>query len=157
MMSERLVILLLLSLLLPAGIEAQQSARIARIGYLSAVSAEVDKNRLSHFQQRMQELGYREGKNIKLEQRYADGKFGKIPELVAELIQLRVDVLVVFGDTAILAAKNATSTIPIVMTLHPDPVGDGIIASLARPGGNVTGCRIFIPCLLPNDSRFFRR
>jgi putative ABC transport system substrate-binding protein len=119
--------------------EAQQPAKVHRIGYLSAASAEADKNRFAHFQRGMQELGYVEGKNIVIEQRYAAGNFEKIAELPAELIRLRVDVLVVYGDAAILAAKNATSTVPIVMTVHPDPVGDGIVASLARPGGNVTG------------------
>jgi putative tryptophan/tyrosine transport system substrate-binding protein len=120
-------------------VQAQQAGKVARIGYLSAASAEADKNRFAHFQRGMQELRYIEGKNIIIEQRYAAGKFEKIPELPAELIRLKVDVLVVYGDAAILAAKNATSTIPIVMTVHPDPVGDGIVASLARPGGNVTG------------------
>ena len=118
---------------------AQQAAKVHRIGYLSAASAEADKNRFAHFQRGMQELGYIEGKNIVIEQRYAAGQFEKISELSAELIRLKVDVLVVYGESAILAAKNATSTIPIVMTVHPDPVGDGIVASLARPGGNVTG------------------
>jgi putative ABC transport system substrate-binding protein len=138
MKSYRLAIYtLLLALSVPA--QAEQSGKVARIGYLSAASAEADKNRFAHFQRGMQELGYIEGKNIVIEQRYAAGQFEKIPELPAELIRLKVDVLVVYGDAAILAAKNATSTIPIVMTVHPDPVGDGIIASLARPGGNVTG------------------
>src|SRR4029450_1282794 len=82
---------------------------------------------------------YIEGKNIVIEQRYAAGQIEKITELPAELIRLKVDVLVVYGDAAILAAKNATSTIPIVMTVHPDPVGVGIITSLSRPGGNITG------------------
>ena len=119
--------------------EAQQPTKVYRIGYLSAASAEADKNRFAYFQRGMQELGYIEGKNVVIEQRYAAGQFERIPELSAELIRLKVDVLVVYGETAILAAKNATSTIPIVMTVHPDPVGDGIVASLARPGGNVTG------------------
>ena len=83
-------------------------------------------------------MGYVEGKNIAIEQRYADGQFDKIPELAAELVRLKVDVLVAYGDSAIPVAKKATSTIPIVMTVHPDPVGEGIVASLARPGGNVT-------------------
>jgi putative ABC transport system substrate-binding protein len=128
---------MLFALSVPA--QAQQAGKVARIGYLSAASAEADKNRFAHFQRGMQELGYIEGKNIVIEQRYAAGQFEKIPELPAELIRLKVDVLVVYGDAAILAAKNTTSTIPIVMTVHPDPVGDGIVASLARPGGNVTG------------------
>jgi putative tryptophan/tyrosine transport system substrate-binding protein len=120
-------------------VEAQQAGQIPRIGYLSASSAEADKNRFAHFRRGMQELGYIEGKNIVIEQRYAAGQIEKITELPAELIRLNVDVLVVYGDAAILAAKNATSTIPIVMTVHPDPVGDGIITSLSRPGGNITG------------------
>ena len=128
---------LLLATSLP--IAAQQPAKVYRIGYLSAASAEADKNRFAHFRRGMEELGYIEGKNIVIEQRYAAGQLEKMPELPAELIRLKVDVLVVYGDAAILAAKNATSTIPIVMTVHPDPVGDGIVASLARPGGNVTG------------------
>jgi putative ABC transport system substrate-binding protein len=119
--------------------QAQQSGKIPRIGYLSASSAKTDKNRFANFQRGMQELGYVQGKNIVIDERYAGGQYEKIPEVLAELIRLKVDVLVVFGDGAIVAAKNATSTIPIVMTLHPDPVGDGIVASLARPGGNVTG------------------
>jgi putative tryptophan/tyrosine transport system substrate-binding protein len=128
---------LLLALSFPA--EAQQPAKVHRIGFLSAASAEADKNRFAHFQRGMQELGHIEGKNIAIEQRYAAGQLEKILELSAELIRIKVDVLVVYGDSAILAAKNATSTIPIVMTVHPDPVGGGIVASLARPGGNVTG------------------
>jgi putative tryptophan/tyrosine transport system substrate-binding protein len=119
--------------------EAQQSKKVYRIGYLSAASAEADKNRFAAFLRGMQELDYIEGKNIVIEQRYAAGQFERIPDLATELIRLKVDVLVVYGDSAILAAKNATSTIPIVMTVHPDPIGDGIVASLARPGGNVTG------------------
>jgi putative ABC transport system substrate-binding protein len=123
----------------PLAAEAQRAGQIPLIGYLSASSAEADKNRFAAFRQGLQELGYLEGKNIVIEQRYAAGQFEKIPELPAELIRLKVDVLVVYGEAAILAAKNATSTTPIVMTVHPDPVGDRIVASLARPGGNVTG------------------
>lgn len=130
---------LLLAVFPPAGSRAQQAGKVARIGYLSAASAEVDKNRLAQFKRGMQVLGYTEGKNIRIEQRYAAGTFENIPKLAADLIRLKVDVLVVFGDTAILAAKKTTSTTAIVMTLHPDPVGDGIVASLARPGGNITG------------------
>jgi putative tryptophan/tyrosine transport system substrate-binding protein len=119
--------------------EAQPSKKVYRIGYLSAASAEADKNRFSAFLRGMQELGYIEGKNIVIEQRYAAGQFEKIPELPGELLRLKVEVMVVYGETAIVAAKNATSTIPIVMTVHPDPVGEGLVSSLARPGGNVTG------------------
>jgi putative tryptophan/tyrosine transport system substrate-binding protein len=119
--------------------EAQPSKKVYRIGYLSAASAEADKNRFAAFLRGMQELGYTEGKNIVIEQRYAAGQFERIPDLATELIRLKIDVLVAYGEPAILASKNATSTIPIVMTVHPDPIGDGLIASLARPGGNVTG------------------
>lgn len=121
---------------------AQQPAKVHRTGIYRQRQpnpTRTDKNRFAHFQRGMKELGYIEGKNIVIEQRYAAGQFEKIPELSAELIRLKVDVLVVYGEAAILAAKNATSTIPIVMTVHPDPVGDRIVASLARPGGNVTG------------------
>jgi putative tryptophan/tyrosine transport system substrate-binding protein len=119
--------------------KAQPSKKVYRIGYLSAASAEADKNRFAAFLRGMQELNYIEGKNIVIEQRYAAGQFERIPDLAMELIRLKVDVLVAYGEAAILAAKNATSTIPIVMTVHPDPIGDGIVASLAQPGGNVTG------------------
>jgi putative ABC transport system substrate-binding protein len=119
--------------------EAQTLGKVHRIGYLSASSAEVDKDRLAYFQRGMQELGYTDGMNISIEMRYGARQFEKIPELQAELIRLKADVLVVYGDEAILAVKNATGTIPVVMTVHPDPVGDGIVASLARPGGNITG------------------
>jgi len=120
-------------------VHAQPAGKVYRIGYLSAASAESDKERFGHFQKGLRDLGYVEGKNIAIEPRYADGQFDKIPELSAELVHLKVDVLVAYGDTAIPAAKKATSTIPIVMTVHPDPVGAGIVASLAHPGGNVTG------------------
>ena len=140
-MSKKILSIALATLILASVhlAEAQQPKKVYRIGYLSAASAEADKNRFAAFQRGMRELGYIEGKNIDIEQRYVAGQFEKIPELAAELVRLKVDVLVVYGDSAILAAKNATSTIPIVMTVHPDPVGDGIVASLARPGGNVTG------------------
>jgi len=111
-MFGRFFIWLLLTFFLPADSEAQQAGKVARVGYLSAVSAEVDKNRFAHFHRGMQELGYIEGNNIRIEQRYAAGKFEKLPELAAELIRLKVDVLVIFGDAAILAAKKATSGFP---------------------------------------------
>ena len=114
-------------------------AQIHRIGYLSASSAEVDKDRFAYFQRGMKELGYVEGKNLAIEQRYAAGQFDAIPQMLSELTGHKVDVLVVYGESAILAAKNATSTVPVVMTVHPDPVGDRIVANLARPGGNITG------------------
>jgi ABC-type uncharacterized transport system substrate-binding protein len=129
--------------------EAEQPGKVHRIGYLSASSAEADKERLAYFQRGMQELGYTEGKNISIEVRYEERQFENIPELQAELNRLKADVLVVYGDEAILAVKNATGAIPIVMTVHPDPVGDGIVASLARPGGNITGLSDLHTVLVP--------
>jgi putative ABC transport system substrate-binding protein len=116
-----------------------QPAKAHLIGYLSASSAEADKSRFSYFQRGLQEVGYTSGTNLIIERRYTGAQPENIGGQLAELIHLKTDVLVVYGEGAILAAKNATSTVPIVMTVHPDPVGDGIVASLARPGGNVTG------------------
>lgn len=129
-----------LALLLAAAVApAQQATKIHRVGYLSASSAAADKDRYAAFLRGLLELGYAENKNVVIEQRYVAGQFDKTPESLRELLQLKVDVLVAYGEPVIAAAKNATSTIPIVMTVHPDPLGDGIIASLARPGGNITG------------------
>jgi putative ABC transport system substrate-binding protein len=123
--------------------QAQQPKRIPQIGYLSYGSAEIDKSLLAALQQGLQELGYLEGRNIVIEQRYAAGRSEKFSELLAELIRLKPDVLVAAGDPAAHAAKKATSVIPIVMVTSPDPVGTGLIASLAHPGGNVTGLSDF--------------
>ena len=123
--------------------EAQQPTKVARIGFLASSSAERAKSRLAAFQQGLRELGYVEGKNIVIQQRYAAGQFEKLPELAAELVRLKVDVLVAEGAPAAHAAKNATTTIPIVMGNAADPVGTGLVASLARPGGNITGLSDF--------------
>jgi ABC-type uncharacterized transport system substrate-binding protein len=123
--------------------EAQQPKKVPRIGYLSYGSVEIEKSSLAVLQQGLRELGYVEGKNIVVEGRYAEGRSERFPELLAELIGLKVDVLVVAGDPAAHAAKKATSTIPIVIVTSPDPVGTGLIASLAHPGGNVTGLSDF--------------
>ena len=123
--------------------EAQQPKKVPRIGYLSYGSVEIEKSSLAALQQGLQELGYVEGKNIVIEGRYAEGRSERFPELLAELIGLKVDVLVVAGDPAAHAAMKATSTIPIVIVTSPDPVGTGLIASLAHPGGNVTGLSDF--------------
>ena len=112
--------------------EAQQPARIHRIGILFPSS--VYSARVEAFRQRLRELGYVEGKNIFIEYRYAEGKLERLPDLAAELVGLKVDVIVTVPQ-AILAAQKASSTIPIVLALHSDPVGTGIVSSLARPGG----------------------
>ena len=124
-------------------VEAQQSGTVARIGYLSGASPERDRPWLAAFARGLGELGYSEGKNIVIERRYAGGRFETLPSLAAEIIRLKIDVLVVTGAPAAHAAKGATSAIPIVMTNSADPVGTGLVASLARPGGNITGLSDF--------------
>ena len=131
------IVTLTLSLLVaPLTVTAQPRSTIPRIGILIPGTA---PNPLwEAFQQALRDLGYEEGKHIILEYRFAEGQYERLPALAAELVRLPVDVLVTAGQGA-LAAKHATATIPIVFTLFADPVGEGLVASLARPGGNVTG------------------
>ena len=119
--------------------QAQQPAGIPRIGILSRGSSSFQSARVEAFRQRLRELGYVEGKNIVIEYRYAEGKLERLPDLAAELVRLKVDVIVTGGGPTILAAKKATATIPIVFAAFNDPVGTGLVSSLARPGGNITG------------------
>jgi putative ABC transport system substrate-binding protein len=138
-MNRRDTVLALLALgVTPLAAEAQQ-ARVARIGYLAAVPPEVDNRYRTAFQQGLQQLGYLEGKNIVIEWRHASGRVEKLPELAAELVRLKVDVFFVWGTEATDAAMKASSTTPIIFTADPDPVGAGLVASLARPGGRITG------------------
>jgi putative ABC transport system substrate-binding protein len=125
--------------------KAQQPAKVPRIGYLDGASLSVNATRIEAFRQGLRELEYVEGKNIVIEWRSADGKPDRLPALVAELIRLKVDVIVSTGTAATRSAKEATSTIPIVMTQDSDPVASGFVASLARPGGNITGLSNFTP------------
>ena len=118
---------------------AQQPAKIPRIGFLSATSPSNVPTRLEAFRQGLRDLGYVEGKNIVIEYRYAEGNIDRLPALLDELMRLKVDVIVASGPSPTRAAKKATATIPIVMTWDYDPVGNGYVASLARPGGNITG------------------
>ena len=121
--------------------EAQQPKKVPRIGYLSNTDPATESTRSEAIRLALRELGYIEGQNIASEYRYAEGKRDRLPELAAELVRLKVDIIVVAGgDRLIRAAKNATKTIPIVMTGDGlDPVEAGLVESLARPGGNVTG------------------
>jgi putative ABC transport system substrate-binding protein len=119
--------------------EAQQAGKIFRIGFLDNSNASGTAGVLEAFWQEMRKLGWIEGKNITIEYRFAEGKNDRLPELAADLVRLKVDLIVVSTPPAALAAKKATTTIPIVMTNVGDPVGAGLIASLAQPGGNVTG------------------
>jgi putative ABC transport system substrate-binding protein len=125
--------------------EAQQTGKISRIGVLISGTSSNATPRIRAFQQRLRELGYVEGKNIIIEQRYAEGKILIVPDLTGELIRLKPDVIVTDSSRAIQAAKNATKTIPVVFTQANDPVGDGQVASLARPGGNLTGFSLLAP------------
>jgi len=134
------VVLALGITLAPLAVKAQQSARIYRIGYLGPGAGSELPAALDAFREQLRKLGYVEGQNLAIEYRWAANKEDQLPRLAADLVRLRVDVIVVEGHTpAILAAKKATSTIPIIMGRSGDPVGTGLVASLARPGGNVTG------------------
>jgi putative ABC transport system substrate-binding protein len=119
--------------------EAQQPKKVPRIGFLGNSTASGIAVLLDAFRQELSKLGWIEGKNITIEYRFAEQKRERVPELAADLVRLKVDLIVTSGGPTPLAAKGATSTIPIVMTSSADPVGAGLIASLARPGGNVTG------------------
>jgi putative ABC transport system substrate-binding protein len=124
---------------------AQQPTKIPRIGYLSATSLSAIAGRTEAFRQGLRELGLLEGKNIVIEWRSSEGKADRLPGLAAELVRLKVDIIVSGGPTATRSAKEATSTIPIVMAFDNDPVGSGFVASLARPGGNITGLSTLAP------------
>jgi len=140
------VCLLIAALLLTVSIaEAQQAKKSARIGFLSGTSPSTATGRLNAFRQGLGELGYVEGKNIIIEYRWSEGKRERLPDLAAELVRLKVDIIVTGGPQATRPAKQATSTIPIVMAQDPDPVGNGFVASLARPGGNITGLSSLAP------------
>ncbi|SRR6266404_1738309 len=134
---------LIFAVSLPA--QAQQPTKIPRIGFLGANFPTTNPARHEAFRQGLRELGYVEGKNIVIEWRYAEGKFDRLPDLAAELVRLKVDVMVTAGPQSTRPAKEATSTIPIVMGFDNDPVGNGFVTSLARPGGNITGLSTLAP------------
>jgi len=131
----------------PLAAEAQQAAKIARIGYLSTTLAANPLLREA-FRQGLRELGYVEGRNVVIENRAAEGKLERFPALAAELVALKVDVIVVGNTLAALAAKQATRTLPIVFANASDPITEGLVTSLARPGGNVTGLSNLAPGLV---------
>jgi len=146
-MIRRIVVCLLITALLLAVLpaEAQQTKKIPGVGYLAGASLSSQLTRNEAFRQGLRELGYVEGKNIVIEWRSAEGKRDRVPALVAELVRLKMDIIVTDGPTVTRTAKEATSTIPIVMTGVGDAVGSGLVASLARPGGNVTGLSTLRP------------
>ena len=133
---------IIFGLCLPA--EAQQS-KVPRIGFLFGASPSANAGRIEAFRQGLRELGYIEGKNVIIEVRYAEGKLDRLPALAAELVRLNVDLIVTVGPAVTRPVKETTNTIPIVMAFDSDPVGSGFIASLARPGGNITGLSSLSP------------
>jgi putative tryptophan/tyrosine transport system substrate-binding protein len=129
--------------------EAQQpAAKVSRIGFLTTGGEAASALRVEAFRQGLRELGYVEGKNIIIKYRYAEGRFERLPELAEELVRLKVDVLVVSSITVVRTARKVTATIPIVVAGAGDPIGSGLVATLARPGGNVTGLYIYSPELI---------
>ena len=125
--------------LAPLAAGAQQAGKVYRIGYLTVPSRETAQGVANMFQLRLRDLGWIEGQNVVVDYRFADRNLDRLPDLAAELARLRADVIVAGANAAVIAAKNATRTTPIVMFLAIDPVGSGLVASLARPGGNITG------------------
>jgi putative ABC transport system substrate-binding protein len=140
----------------PVVARGQQSANIARIGFLGPTSASSWVDQLEAFRLALRDLGFVEGQNIGIEFRWADEKYDRLPELAAELIDLKVDVLVTYGTPGTLAAKRATTTIPIVMAYSGDALSSGLVTSLARPGGNVTGSTYFLSELMAKRLELLR-
>ena len=126
----------------PLGAEAQQAGKVYRIGYLILLKSEQVSHLFGEVDKGLGELGYVEGRNLVVERRFADGKLERLADLAAELVRLKVDVIVAANNTTIPVAKQATTSIPIVMVHASDPVGAGFVKSLARPGGNITGSSI---------------
>ena len=129
----------------PLAARAQQVGKMPQIGYLGVSSPSLEPHYVEAFRQKLRELGHVEGKNIAIEYRWAEGQDDRLPNLASELVRLKPDVIVTTGTPGAVAAMQATKTIPIVMASSADPVGSGLVASLARPGGNVTGFTILGP------------
>jgi putative ABC transport system substrate-binding protein len=135
-----LIVTLALGILLaPIATHGQPKAKVYRIGFLGNSTAALEANLVGPFRDGLRDLGYNEGQNVLIEYRWAEGKYERFPALIAELIAQKVDVIVTAGTPATLAVKKATASVPLVMVAVGDPVGTGIVASLARPGGNITG------------------
>jgi putative ABC transport system substrate-binding protein len=125
--------------------EAQEAGKVYRVGFLGNSTAALEANLIQPFREGLRDLGYVEGRNVLIEYRWADGKYERFPALVAELAALKVDVIVTAGTPAALAVKKTAPSIPLVMAAAGDPVGVGLVADLARPGGNVTGLSAIAP------------
>lgn len=146
-MKRREFIALLGSTAAALPLAAAAQPKIPRIGFMGNSTAALEANLLDAFREGLRELGYEEGRNIVIEYRWANGKYDHFPVLVAELIAARVDAIVTAGTPAALAVKNATTTVPLVMVAVGDPIGTGLVPSLARPGGNLTGLSSVAPDL----------
>ena len=149
--ARALVLVLSLALVIqaaPPAAHTQPPGRIFRIGYLASGSASVNPHVMEAFRQGLRDLGCVEGRNIAIEYRYAEGKYDRLPDLAAELVRLKVDVILAASTPPIHAAQQATRTIPIVMAVSADPAESGFVASLARPGGNITGLASIAPELV---------
>src|SRR6266436_1285278 len=151
-----LVILAFSLILAPLAAEAQRSGRIPRIGYLSNGNPAKVSTEREAFRRGLRELGWIEGQNVTIEYRWAEGNPDRLPALVAELVQVKVDVIVVSGNSAIRAAQNATRTIPVVFVVLTDPVTLGLVPSLARPGGNMTGVASQFEELITKDLQLLK-
>jgi putative ABC transport system substrate-binding protein len=146
MIAARLLVLLAL-LAVPLAAEAQQAGKVYRIGFLGNSTPALEANLISPFREGLRDLGYVEGQTVVIVYRWAEGKYERFPALVAELIGLKVDVIIAAGTPAAIAVKKATSSIPMVMVAVGDPVATGLVTSLARPGGNLTGLVSIAPDL----------
>ena len=144
-MGIKTIVVLLVGLAFASVAQAQQTGKVPRIGFLGGASASFYAARTNAFRQGLNELGYTEGKNIVIEYRYAEGKFDRLPNLAAELVGLKLDVIVAVPTPSVLAAQKASATTPIVFASVADPVASGLVTSLARPGGNITGLTILNP------------
>lgn len=134
---------------IPLSSGAQQPARVPRVGYLGDSSPALERDLVGAFRQRLRDLGYVDGQNVVIEYRSAEGKRERLLALAAELVALKVDVLVTLATSGALAARRATNTVPVVVAAMADPARDGLVASLARPGGNITGSTFLGPELIP--------
>jgi ABC-type uncharacterized transport system substrate-binding protein len=144
MMRLAVALLALALLAAPLAAEAQPGGKVHRIGFLGGTAPTPYAHLVEALRQRLHDLGYVEGKNLAIEYRWAEGKYDRLPSLAAELLRLKVDIIVTQGSPAARAAKDATRTVPIVMAIAGEPVATGLVASIARPGGNITGSTFFV-------------
>jgi putative tryptophan/tyrosine transport system substrate-binding protein len=150
------VVITLNLLLAPLAAETQQTAKVPRIGFLGLASASSFGKQVEALRAGLRDLGYLEGKNVVIHYRWAENKYERLSDLAGELVRLRVDILVTHGTPGALAAKRATTTIPIVMAGSADAEASGLVESLARPGGNITGSTFFIPELNAKRLEIFK-